>query len=337
MEAERATAEARFLERVTGLEELLREAKDYNTRLESDRARAEEERARDENTILRNELEAKNAENAALQRKFETQVVQNLTYKTEIATWMRAYFDLVFSSEPALGAVVRGFEKSPASAASGSNLRLPPLDTQHSTRDHAIFEWQVSDQIHNFGDHLSRLIGEAVFTPEEWCRLNDDKHSIFALLGSVLCYYRIETMVATGRAPVFVGCGFRGEEISPELISRSVVHGCRGYLSQAALARASVCTDVVGDPATLVPLLVKERVVRSGKTLLVPHINDPKLDSYQAPDLGCESVAPPRTHTIKDVRLVIAKISSADFVLAGAMHAAIVAHAYDVPFALFSD
>src|SRR5262245_59106298 len=139
-------------------------------------------------------------------------------------------------------------------------------------------------------------------------------------------------MIATGRVPVFIACGFRGEEISAELISRSVVHGCRGYLSQAALARAGIFTDVVGDPATLLPLLVRRIGARSGKTLLVPHISDCKLDSYRAPELGCDSIITPRTRTIEDVGSVIANVSSADFVLAGAMHAAIVAHGSETCF-----
>jgi hypothetical protein len=70
---------------------------------------------------------------------------------------------------------------------------------------------------------------------------------------------------------------------------------------------------------------------------LVPHISDPKNAKYNAKKFGCDLLVSPKTAAIKDVHRLIAVISSSDFVLAGAMHAAIVAHAYDVPFAFFQD
>jgi polysaccharide pyruvyl transferase WcaK-like protein len=60
-------------------------------------------------------------------------------------------------------------------------------------------------------------------------------------------------------------------------------------------------------------------------------------NSYQYTQMGAEVLQP--TVAMGDsgsIEAMVREISGADFILAGAMHAAIVAHAYGVPFALFA-
>lgn len=93
--------------------------------------------------------------------------------------------------------------------------------------------------------------------------------------------------------------------------------------------------DVIGDPAMLLPLLVPRSRPLRGKTLFVPHICDERRRDYTADAIGCDLIAQPETRSLEQLIALVRNISSVDFVLAGAMHAAIVAHAYGVPFAFF--
>ncbi|SDY20978.1 polysaccharide pyruvyl transferase family protein [Nitrosomonas sp. Nm33] len=206
-----------------------------------------------------------------------------------------------------------------------------------SDHDSSIYEWIPSLNYHNFGDHLSHLIGCNLYKTKAWQRICSDRSKAYALLGSVLYDPIIESLLKKGRRPVFIGCGYRGEELSPELVKQSDIYGCRGPLTKVALENAGLKTSVTGDPAIILPLVVQQQRINYGKKILIPHILDPKRKDYSPVEFGCDELLQPETRNFQDLIEIISKIVKADFVLTGAMHAAIVAYAYGVPFGFFSN
>ena len=88
--------------------------------------------------------------------------------------------------------------------------------------DTAIFEWMPDDGGHNFGDFLMQLIGKEIFLPEEWLRLQSDSGCKYVLLGSFICDYTLNLVAELNKHPVIVGCGYRGEVLSPRLASHHI-------------------------------------------------------------------------------------------------------------------
>lgn len=102
--------------------------------------------------------------------------------------------------------------------------------------------------------------------------------------------------------------------------------------TQENLRGHSLDIPVIGDPGVLVRIIVKKSS-RAPKKILIPHLHDHTI--YNAADVGCDSILSPLVSDQKELIELIRKISSASFVLAGSLHAAVVASAYRVPFALF--
>ena len=72
--------------------------------------------------------------------------------------------------------------------------------------------------------------------------------------------------------------------------------------------------------------------------MCVPHINDVRSDQEILTLSGADVLLRPNMESSEAaLRRMIDDLSSAAFVLAGALHAAIVAHAYDIPFAYWDD
>lgn len=198
-----------------------------------------------------------------------------------------------------------------------------------------IVEWRPSKYSHNLGDHLAWLIGERVFSGPAWSRMLSEEKRRYILLGSFLCDYNLDFLLSRGYLPVLVGCGYRGEDLSPQKLRKSVINGCRGLSTAGALERAGLKIKPIGDPAIILPLLVPKGDYFGG-TILIPHICDEERCSAQASDAGVDEIIQAETTDIKDLVELVKKISSAKFVLAGAMHAAVIAHAYGVPFAFYA-
>jgi hypothetical protein len=195
-----------------------------------------------------------------------------------------------------------------------------------------ILEWRPSPDTHNLGDHLNELLC-AIYTRRSQRGILNGTDA-YILLGSVIRDRTIRRAIGGGRMLHLLACGYRGEEINGELVRSVVFGGCRGPLTKAALERAGVRNvNIVGDTALLLPLLVAPRKSRSGRALLVPHVLDPKRNAYRAEEFGCDSILDPVTVDNSDLYRKITEIITARFVLTGAMHAAIIAHCYDVPFA----
>jgi hypothetical protein len=91
----------------------------------------------------------------------------------------------------------------------------------------------------------------------------------------------------------------------------------------------------IGDPALLVPLLHRPRPVVA-HTVCVPHFHDETDDADLLGRTGVSKVLRARVAGTLDALLeVIDVIAGAEFVLAGALHAAILACAYGRPFAFY--
>ncbi len=197
-----------------------------------------------------------------------------------------------------------------------------------------IYEWKNVDY-RNLGDAMSELILEQLpyETAKEMVESTTEMHF---LLGSHITNQLIFEICDMGYKPVFHGCGWRGAELNPALIEKADFYGCRGPLTSAALNRAGRYVDVIGDPAydLLGDLDIKPEP--NGLSYLIPHVLDYESWLYTPEEFFVDEILEAKVWTRADVLDKIKRIASADFVLAGSMHACIIADYYDVPFAPFS-
>jgi hypothetical protein len=193
-----------------------------------------------------------------------------------------------------------------------------------------IYEWKLDGVTRNFGDALY----EVLLDPQVHYKWSQDQTSMHFPIGSVICNTVIEEALNQGLTPYFHGCGWRGEELEPELVKLCEFDGVRGPHTSAELKRHGIDADVVLDPAYKLPGMFL-RGEPNGLAIAVRHIED---DSDYNPDsihgLKADALFSPVVQDESDIISFIEKVSGARFVLAGSMHAAIVAHAYGVPFAL---
>lgn len=189
-----------------------------------------------------------------------------------------------------------------------------------------LYEWKPSAVKRNFGDAIGKYL-----VKDGW---REDPLHVYFPIGSVIHDEVIALVVDKGYTPVFVGCGWRGSPLSSELVHQSIFEGVRGPRTRNELERHGIEVEVVGDPAYQLPEIVTAGD-KTSRTLLVPHYYDVMRKSDMYHRLGATVVQPTVTDE-ESVEAIIKEISGADFVLAGAMHAAILAHAYGVPFAPFA-
>ena len=195
-----------------------------------------------------------------------------------------------------------------------------------------LYEWKLDGVTRNFGDALNEVLLPANIR-KEWI---DDPERMFFPIGSVICNEVIDETLRLGAKPVFVGCGWRGEDLDQSLVDQASFHGARGPHTQAELAKRGVEVQVTGDPAYEIPKLFL-RGEPNALAICIRHINDPAdYNKDSIFELKADALFSPVVDGYEDIVDMIKQISGARFVLAGSMHAAIVAHAYGVPFAPFS-
>jgi hypothetical protein len=201
-----------------------------------------------------------------------------------------------------------------------------------------IFFWRQNKEIGNFGDSLTLLYEKYMVD-----HYHDDHPTSLHLVGSVITENHIGKIMHHAkrhdRPPraVFWGCGKKnGDPLSPQQQAICTFHGVRGLLSRDALQLPR--TTPLGDTALLLPRFYQPApdMVTSGKTVWVPHFNNPdpspeEMDRSPDPIL----VRPAMPNDAASVERLVGAIASARFVMANAMHAAIVALAYGVPFAFW--
>lgn len=194
-----------------------------------------------------------------------------------------------------------------------------------------IYEWKYEGVVRNFGDALHEFL-----VPDDkrlqW--MLSEKYCYF-VIGSVICNEVIRETLDLGYKPVFINCGWRGEQLNPLLAQRCEFVGARGPDTKAELARLKIKVEVTGDPAYKIPEFL-EKAPAHGKTIMVPHMKDDFRHAYRAEWFGVDEVVQPTVTDSQSIIDLIEKISGADFVFAGAMHAGIIAHSYGIPFAPMS-
>jgi len=183
----------------------------------------------------------------------------------------------------------------------------------------------------NFGDALI----DVVYDIQERIRFYSDPEIVYCLMGSVITNTVIEEILRENKKPVFIRCGYRGDPLNSSLLEQCSFFGVRGVKTQEALRRYGIDTWLGMDPGYDVPLSVPQGDANA-RILMIPHILDPNRDKYQAKDFGADMIVKPIVTTEKSIIDIVRLISGARFVLTGSLHGAIIAHAYKVPFGLFS-
>jgi hypothetical protein len=196
--------------------------------------------------------------------------------------------------------------------------------------------WLEGEAQQNFGDFLTEYLADSLIQ-----RMLGSADS-YRLVGSAICDAIIRDDLDAAHAGAsgkiaFWGCGARDERpLSPEYLAKAEFYGVRGPLTRQLLGLPADVT--LGDPAFLLPLFHarKSSPHTTGKRICVPHFLDRKDDEAIRAETGADLVLRPSVaNSLDALKAILDDIASADFVLAGSLHAAIVACVYDRPFAYY--
>lgn len=202
----------------------------------------------------------------------------------------------------------------------------------------AVTWWSPIEGKENIGDYLTFYFINKLF---EGIRVEAD---VYRLIGSVIAPHVIARDVAAAAKVrdariAFWGCGCREDRRLPdELLRHASFMAVRGPLSRDVLNLPG--ETPLGDPALLLPLLYSPRpsALSANRTIFVPHIRD-ILDHTEERLLGLSQadaiVSPVIDSRLDAVERFIDDVCSARFIIAGSLHAAIIACAYGIPFAFF--
>jgi hypothetical protein len=211
--------------------------------------------------------------------------------------------------------------------------------------DHRISYWRKGLRTQNFGDFLSELLVRAFSSAGLWdrrCGRPRREYDVIHLIGSVIADINIQNDLehagfGADPAIAFWGCGKRDAAAIPnELLERCRFLGVRGPLTRDALGLAA--GTPMGDPALLLPIIHKPRpsAVGAGKIICMPHFLEPLPEEELIKRTGAEVILRPNIAPDMETLLgLVDALATARFVLAGALHAAIVACAFGRPFAFF--
>jgi len=224
--------------------------------------------------------------------------------------------------------------------------------------------WLESRVVQNFGDALGMLILNALgYHPiSRHSEHRDVVNPMRCLLpiGSVIWPRTFEWL--TEPTDVW-GCGWRGNRLPAAVQERVRFHAVRGPATITGLGLPA--KTPLGDPALLLPRLLADQPHQHGRTLIMPHFFRTTIMSaaQRCRLTGCHEVlsaqvigkpvaggrvAPTGLRELRrayvgcgiplrTTRQTIHAIAGAQFVLTGSLHGAIVAQAYGVPWALYSD
>lgn len=173
----------------------------------------------------------------------------------------------------------------------------------------------------NFGDELNRWLWDRML-PEAWGDADDG--ILFVGIGTIL-----DKNLPAARACVVFGAG-AGYDAAPADISSSSarwrIYGVRGPLTARALKLDKRLA--MTDPAILLATMPDFKGLKRSGTIFIPHWKSVRYGYWQAicKDIGIEFVDP-----CQDSKSVVARIASAEKVVAESMHAAIIADAFRVP------
>jgi hypothetical protein len=178
------------------------------------------------------------------------------------------------------------------------------------------------DQVRgNFGDELNRWLWNRML-PDAWSDADDG--TLFVGIGTIL-----DKNLPAAKVCIVFGAGV-GYNAAPADISSSSarwrIYGVRGPLTARALKLDTRLA--MTDPAILLATLPEFKGLKRRGTIFIPHWKSVRYGYWQGicQNLGIEFVDP-----CQDSKLVVARIASAEKVVAESMHAAIIADAFRVP------
>ncbi|MGU3493196.1 glycosyltransferase [Xanthobacteraceae bacterium A53D] len=197
--------------------------------------------------------------------------------------------------------------------------------------------WRDDAEVQNFGDFLTPYLMEKLFlrTP----RLPGDIRIIGSCLEDGFVDQaearRREAQAPRGAALTAWGTGVREPgSLSAERRKNVDLLAVRGPLSVRELGLPD--DFPIGDPGLLVPALYRplEDPRVTGHALCVPHFHDTRGDDELIAVTGATRILRPNIpKDLREIEVFIDTLTSADFVLCGSLHAAILAAAYGRPFA----
>jgi hypothetical protein len=194
--------------------------------------------------------------------------------------------------------------------------------------------WSRGEPRANFGDYLTELLHGAFFAGRP---LEDDLAT--HLIGSVISDHYVEAARRVGRRIVFWGCGLRHPRgLQPRNRAIADIRGVRGLLSRALLDLPK--GTPIGDPGLLLPRFHQPTPARETKkrTVCIRHAGTTMSDADLLAQTGAELVLNALIEPSSGACLaLIDEIASASFVLTAALHGAVTAYAYGVPFAYLND
>lgn len=194
--------------------------------------------------------------------------------------------------------------------------------------------WLQGESIQNFGDYLTEFFLNRLFHDQISHEAN------IRIIGSCID----DGLIAAGLdregkqcQTIFWGCGLRHEAgLSERARAHVEILAVRGPLSRSALRLGAAVP--IGDPGLLLPALHRPQGIGSlaGSKILVPHFLDLRSDDELLAMSRCDLVVRPNIRSTPEALTgFIDAITSADFVLCGALHAAITMAAYGGRFAFW--
>lgn len=174
--------------------------------------------------------------------------------------------------------------------------------------------------------HSNRLTNKLRLLKDLICNLSLSKDAIYSLFQSPKS--RLHTvgsiLSAEDKNCEFWGSGFMNKS---DVFSGGTVHAVRGYYSVNKLQELGFkkC-NVVGDPALLLPLIVKGSQDIKYQVSIIPHWTE--VDLFKEKYKEKYHIIDFRTD---DIYGVINEITSSKYILSTSLHGLIVSHAYRIP------
>ncbi len=189
--------------------------------------------------------------------------------------------------------------------------------------------WLKNKSQQNFGDFLSEYLKCYLFMPVSM------RCDSLRIIGSCISSDNINSnFKKKNEETIFWGCGLRDElGITDAERAASNFLAVRGPLTKKILGLGD--NVPIGDPGLLLPALYQPQVRKEllGVSVLVPHFLDQRDDMRLKELSGCEFILRPNLkNDLNEINKFVDCIISAEFVLCGSLHAAIVAAAYGKPF-----
>lgn len=203
-----------------------------------------------------------------------------------------------------------------------------------------VIYWKKGEKVQNFGDYLTEYFMRYLFNYEY------SSERILRIVGSFMEDNIIkDDIISINRLNsldeacyIAWGGGLRSpNSLSQEVAKKINILSVRGPLSALELGLDQ--SYAKGDPGLILPALYKAKLNNTyhKKTVCIPHFNDERLDQELLRITNCDLILRPNIPLgLEEIEIFIDKLSSADFILTGSLHGAIIAAAYKIPFAYFN-